>query len=232
METDKVAVFLLGGQWCWPSITDTHYRSCILFHPSMEGLIISFDGQEIQLTIAMMIRSLWGEGPKVGWSSLLMGRFKTPKHAFVLWLAILGRLSTMDKPWLSHINSSYVLYSDGANDTHDHLFFRCTYSRGCLTVIRHTLQFDWANRVWATDVVWAARRWRGKHYVSTAYRTLLASCVNHIWLERNIRRFDGVHRDTRTVGALMVQDVHQRIFSVKLPTAIRICAFYRLWRIP
>ena len=161
-----------------------------------------------------------------------MGRFKTPRHAFVLWLAILGRLSTMNKLWLAHINSSCVHCSDGADETHDHLFFHCTYSRGCLRVIRRTLRFDWPNRAWATDVLWAARRWRGKHYVSTAYRALLASCVYHIWRERNIRRFDGVHRDTRTVGALMVRDVQQRILSVELPTAISTCALYRLWRIP
>ncbi|KAL2246164.1 UNVERIFIED_CONTAM: hypothetical protein Sindi_2884600, partial [Sesamum indicum] len=70
-----------------------------------------------------------GEGPKVGWSSLLLGRFKIPRHAFVLWLTIIGRLSTIDKLWLPHLTSSCVLYSDGANETHDHQFFRYTYSR-------------------------------------------------------------------------------------------------------
>ena len=143
-----------------------------------------------------MIRSLRGEGPKVGWSSLLMGRFKTPRHNFVLWLAILGRLSTMNKLWLAHINSSCVLCSDGADETHDHLFFAILIQGGCLMVIRRTLRFDWPNRVWIVDVLWAASIWRGKHYVSTAYRALLASCVYHIWHERNIRRFDGVRRDT------------------------------------
>ncbi|KAL2242906.1 UNVERIFIED_CONTAM: hypothetical protein Sindi_0408600 [Sesamum indicum] len=161
-----------------------------------------------------------------------MGHFKTPTHTFVLWLAILGKFSTMDKPWLTYINSSCVFCSDGADETHDHLFFRCTYLRGCLKVIRRTLRFDWPNRAWATDVLWAARRWRDKHYVSTAYRALLASCVYHIWRERNIRRFDGVHRDTCTVGALMVRDVQQRILSIELPTAISTCAFYRLCQIP
>ncbi|KAL2248470.1 UNVERIFIED_CONTAM: hypothetical protein Sindi_2699300 [Sesamum indicum] len=155
------------------SLALTPYSSCSLFHPSMEGAdLILWRSRDTQLTVAMMIHSLQGEGPKVGWSSLLMGRFKTPRHTFVLWLAILGRLSTMDKSWLAHINSSCLLCSNGADETHDHLFFCCTYSRGCLTVIRSTLRFDWPNRAWATDVLWAARRWRGKHYVSMAYRAL------------------------------------------------------------
>ncbi|KAL0455542.1 UNVERIFIED_CONTAM: hypothetical protein Slati_0893400 [Sesamum latifolium] len=42
-------------------------------------------------------------GPKVEWSSLLVGSLKIPRHRFILWLAILGRLSTLDKPWLQYL---------------------------------------------------------------------------------------------------------------------------------
>ncbi|KAL0440718.1 UNVERIFIED_CONTAM: Retrovirus-related Pol polyprotein from type-2 retrotransposable element R2DM [Sesamum radiatum] len=52
-------------------------------------------------------------GPKVGWSSLLLGPFKIPKNCFILWLAILGRLSTLDKPWLQHVGGNCILCSDG-----------------------------------------------------------------------------------------------------------------------
>ncbi|KAL0362089.1 UNVERIFIED_CONTAM: Retrovirus-related Pol polyprotein from type-2 retrotransposable element R2DM [Sesamum calycinum] len=33
---------------------------------------------------------------------LLRGKYKIPRHRFILWLAILEKLSTMDKPWSSH----------------------------------------------------------------------------------------------------------------------------------
>ncbi|KAL0405897.1 UNVERIFIED_CONTAM: hypothetical protein Slati_3903600 [Sesamum latifolium] len=48
-------------------------------------------------------------GPKVGWSSLLVGAFKIPRHRFILWVAVLGRLSTLDKPWLQHLGTDCVL---------------------------------------------------------------------------------------------------------------------------
>ncbi|KAL0302152.1 UNVERIFIED_CONTAM: hypothetical protein Scaly_3040900 [Sesamum calycinum] len=35
----------------------------------------------------------------VEWASLFHGPFHTPRHKFILWLAILERLSTLDKPW-------------------------------------------------------------------------------------------------------------------------------------
>ncbi|KAL0344289.1 UNVERIFIED_CONTAM: hypothetical protein Sangu_1316300 [Sesamum angustifolium] len=37
--------------------------------------------------------------PHVFWHGLLQGKFKIPRHGFILWLAILEKLSTMDKPW-------------------------------------------------------------------------------------------------------------------------------------
>ncbi|KAL0288895.1 UNVERIFIED_CONTAM: hypothetical protein Sradi_7086000 [Sesamum radiatum] len=67
-------------------------------------------------------------GPKVFWSSLMMGPFKIPKNCFILWLAIMGRLSTLDKPWLHHIGGFCILCPDGVPETHDHLLFSCSFS--------------------------------------------------------------------------------------------------------
>ncbi|KAL0445492.1 UNVERIFIED_CONTAM: hypothetical protein Slati_1677100 [Sesamum latifolium] len=70
-------------------------------------------------------------GPKVDWSSLLVGTFKIPRHRFILWLAILGRLSTLDKPWLHHLGTNCVLCRADTPETHDHLFFTCSFASKC-----------------------------------------------------------------------------------------------------
>ncbi|KAL0294268.1 UNVERIFIED_CONTAM: hypothetical protein Sradi_6895700 [Sesamum radiatum] len=75
-------------------------------------------------------------GPKVGWSSLLRGTFKIPRQRFILWLAILGRLSTMDKPWLQHLGTTCVLCQEDMQESHEHLFFLCPYATMCLRAIR------------------------------------------------------------------------------------------------
>ncbi|KAK4388320.1 hypothetical protein Sango_2438600 [Sesamum angolense] len=67
-------------------------------------------------------------GLKVFWSSMLLGPFKIPKNCFILWLAIMGGLSTLDKPWLHHIGGYCILCPDGVPETHDHLFFSCSFS--------------------------------------------------------------------------------------------------------
>ncbi|KAK4393106.1 hypothetical protein Sango_1781400 [Sesamum angolense] len=53
---------------------------------------------------------------------------KIPRYSFVLWMAILDKLSTMDKPWLSHLGGVCVLCGREM-ETHEHLFFRCNFSR-------------------------------------------------------------------------------------------------------
>ncbi|KAL2248009.1 UNVERIFIED_CONTAM: hypothetical protein Sindi_2653200 [Sesamum indicum] len=170
-------------------------------------------------------------GPKVGWASLLSGSLKIPRHLFILWLAILGKLATTDKSWLAHLGPC-ILCNEGATETHGHLFFQCRFSRKCLTAIRRMVRYSWPNRDWIMDIEWASQKWRGKHIVNISYRALLASCVYHIWRERNLRRFEHTERTPSTMALLIVEDIKQRILSISLPRSVSTRALYRLWRIP
>ncbi|KAK4384692.1 hypothetical protein Sango_3035300 [Sesamum angolense] len=69
-------------------------------------------------------------------------------------------------------------------ETHEHLFFRCSYSRRCIRDLKATVRFSWPNRAWRVDITWATKRWKGRHVVQAAYRALLSAIVYHIW--RNV----------------------------------------------
>ena len=144
---------------------------------------------------------------------------------------MIGQLATTDKPWLTHLGPC-ILCSEGAIETHGHLFFQCRFSRQCLVAIRRMVRFYWPNRDWQTDVEWASLRWRGKHIVNMSYRALLAAFVYHIWRERNLRRFEHTERTATTMALLIVEDIRQRILSITLPTSVSTRALFRLWRIP
>ena len=128
--------------------------------------------------------------------------------------------------------SSPILCDDDTVETHTHLFFRCRFSRRCLTAIRQQIRFAWPNREWARDVEWASRKWRGKHIVNVAYRALLGACIYHIWRERNLRRFEQTHRPAHVLALCILDDIRQRILSINLSWSISTYALYRLWRIP
>ncbi|KAL2253052.1 UNVERIFIED_CONTAM: LINE-1 retrotransposable element ORF2 protein [Sesamum indicum] len=232
-ESTKLSYVISEGEWHWPPITDFECLEITHTLPQICGgadrVVWRFD--KGQPTTQALYKLIGPPGPKVGWSSLLSGSLKIPRHAFILWLAILGKLPTTDKPWLSHLGAC-ILCDDGSTETHSHLFFQCRFSRQCLTEIRRRIRFQWPNRNWEIDIEWATKKWRGKHIVNIAYRSLLAACVYHIWRERNLRRFEHTERTANTIGMMIINDVRQRILSINTALSVSTRALYRLWRIP
>ncbi|KAL0289802.1 UNVERIFIED_CONTAM: hypothetical protein Sradi_7065000 [Sesamum radiatum] len=171
-------------------------------------------------------------GPKVGWSSLLVGTFKITRHRFILWLAILGRLSTFDRPWLQHLGTKCVLCTDDLPETHEHLFFTCSFATACIQTIRRDIYFPWPVRDWPSAIQWAARRWRGKHVVNASFRALLASIVYHLWHERNRRIFQHTSRTADSIARIVVSDIRELIICKQLPRTISSRGLYRLRQIP
>ena len=82
------------------------------------------------------------------------------------------------------------------------------------------------------DVMIAARKWRGKHVVNTAYRNLLASLVYPIWQESNRRKFQQLNRDPSALAIIILDKIRLRTLSAELPNKISTVALCRLWQIP
>ncbi|KAL2235686.1 UNVERIFIED_CONTAM: putative ribonuclease H protein, partial [Sesamum indicum] len=232
-ESTKLSSVIYEGHWHWPLITDMEYVEITHVLPRIHGGTdrIIWKDSSGKPTTQEFYRAMIPAGPKVGWISLLSRSLKIPRHLFILWLAILEKLATTDKPWLSHLGCC-MLCNEDMVESHNHLFFHCRFSRRCLNSIRRIVRFQWPNRDWVRDVEWGARKWRGKHIINISYRCLLGSCVYHIWRDRNLRRFEHEERPPSVVTNLIVEDVQQCILSIRLPSSISTCALYRLWRIP
>ncbi|KAL0402156.1 UNVERIFIED_CONTAM: hypothetical protein Slati_4245500 [Sesamum latifolium] len=173
-----------------------------------------------------------GTGPKVGWSSLLVGTFKVPRYRFILWLAILGRSSTLDKPWVHQLGTACVLCQDALPESHEHLFFTCSFATECLHTIRREVFFHWPYYHWPAVIHWASVRWRGKHVVNASFRALLALLVYHLWQERNRRIFQHITRSPVDIARTVVSDIRDLIICKHLPRSVSTRGLYRLWRIP
>ncbi|KAL2226444.1 UNVERIFIED_CONTAM: hypothetical protein Sindi_2003100 [Sesamum indicum] len=95
-ESAKLSLVISAGEWQWPTITDfecleiTHNLPLIL---GGEDRVV-WRCDEGQPTTQALYRLFTHPEPKVGWSSLLLGSLKIPRHSFILWLAILGKLLT------------------------------------------------------------------------------------------------------------------------------------------
>ncbi|KAL0295057.1 UNVERIFIED_CONTAM: hypothetical protein Sradi_6855500 [Sesamum radiatum] len=220
------------GHWCWPSASDFDIQrimeelppifyqqtDCILWKPG------KFNTQSV-------LKFLQPSSPRVGWYQLMGGKFGLPRHEFILWLAILERLSTLDRIWpLPTINS--VLCGGQQRETHDHLFFHCSYTRCCLDILKCRTRFCWPNRSWQVDILWAARRWRGRHFLNQASCALLASLVYNIWRERNSRIFQNSGASAESVAFRALEEVRQKIISAHLKPSLQRLVLFRIWQIP
>lgn len=113
-----------------------------------------------------------------------------PRHSFILWVIVQRRLLTLDRlqtciPLVSEV--SCVLCEERL-ETHDHLFFECSYSWRllhlctswmALTAVPHKLQ-QWHH--------WLAHVTRRKLWKYGAWSAMFAVLIYHIWEERNGRK--------------------------------------------
>ncbi|KAL0292672.1 UNVERIFIED_CONTAM: putative ribonuclease H protein [Sesamum angustifolium] len=207
----KLSAVIVDGDWSWPPITDMECIEILHLLPNIHNGndSILWRGGEFTTTVAYGIFRT--PGPIVGWYPLLSGPCKIPRFSFVLWLAILGKLSTMDKPWLSHLGG---LLSE-------------VYPR-----LEEAVRFTWPNRAWGEDITWASTRWKGRHIVQAAYRALLSAIVYHIWRERNQRVFQHSERPSTTIARIAAEEIRQKILSLDLSDSVSTRGLYRLWRIP
>ncbi|KAL0292186.1 UNVERIFIED_CONTAM: hypothetical protein Sradi_6999100 [Sesamum radiatum] len=211
--TAPLCMVILEESWNWPSVTNMESIDITHELPTIHGGPdrILWTGPQGSFSAAAAYTVFCPPGPTVGWSSLLGGTFKIPRHRFILWLAILGRLSTMDKPWLQHLGPTCVLCQEDVMESHEHLFFMCSYATRCILAIRRVVSFHWPYSSWPTVIRWASVRWRGKHVVCASYRALLASLVYHLWRERNLRIFQHTTRTAEDIARTVVSDIRDLI---------------------
>ncbi|KAL0455344.1 UNVERIFIED_CONTAM: Transposon TX1 uncharacterized protein [Sesamum latifolium] len=107
----KLSMVINNGEWGWPPITDMECIEIIHNLPDLHNGndSITWRSNGDDFTTSAVYDVFHHPGPKVGWSSLLLGTFKIPRHHFILWLAVLEKLSTFDKPWLQHLGNDCVL---------------------------------------------------------------------------------------------------------------------------
>ncbi|KAL0312999.1 UNVERIFIED_CONTAM: hypothetical protein Sradi_5699200 [Sesamum radiatum] len=169
-----------------------------------------------------VLHFLYPPSSPVIWHRLLGGKFGIPRHNFILWLAFLERLSTLDRISSSSMGQQCVLCGGQQVETHQHLFFRCSFTKRCLEILKRNVRFSWLNMGWQTDITWASRRWRGRHVLNEASRALLASIVYHVWSERNSRIFSDTASSAETVACRALEELRRVVvMEVEPPSVVR-----------
>ncbi|KAL0455382.1 UNVERIFIED_CONTAM: hypothetical protein Slati_0877400 [Sesamum latifolium] len=196
----KVSVVIDEDGRNWPLITDIEHMEIVEQLPQLgnsDTIGWTSAGRVFSITEAYSL--FQPPDPTVCWHGLLRGPFRIPRNCFILWLAILERLSTLNRAWWTGPDLEREI------ESHAHLFFQCEYSRVCLRILEAEVRFRVPWFGWQHTIVWSSRRWRGKHPWNATSRALFASVVYHIWMERNKRRFGNVFTNPEHTARLCIE---------------------------
>lgn len=122
------------------------------------------------------------------WERVVWEQWSLPRYAFILWLAVLGKLKTKDR--LTYTDTTCVLCSQD-EESHAHLFFSCRWTSLLWAKVR-----SWLNNNRRMSTLHSAIRGlnTGKKDLNSRMRRVsLGIVVYLIWQERNKRVFEMSH---------------------------------------
>jgi len=135
----------------------------------------------------------------------------SPKWIFAMYLAINRRLYTRDrlKKW-GITNDILCLLCKEANETHQHLFFNCIFSRRLWQKLLNWLLINKVSNGWTEELTWVVEHALSKTVQAEIYKMTLVSTIYYIWQERNYRIFQNKERNTEMITRVIIQSIHCR----------------------
>jgi len=182
------------------------------------------------------IHSLWNHTrthyPLVNWSHIVWFPSHIPKCSLISWLAIQNRLSTEDRLVLFGIkDSSYCSFCSGV-ENHDHLFFGCHYTKQVWDLVSLKSQLTWQPQS-LSNLVHLLSHTRGRKLKATLTKLTFTVTIYHIWIERNMRKFQNIQHTIPSLVLKICTDIRCRLLSMsKIPAGLHSKDLLALWNIP
>lgn len=214
-----VSHIIHNSSWAFP-VTQTIElneirRNLPPFIPSRLG-----EGDQVRWTLTptgkFSISSLWDKlrnpFPRVVWYKLVWFSGHIPKCSFITWLAIQNRLSTMDRLMLFGLTRSPQCSLCQGSESHDHLFFNCPFSQQVWNTILSKIHVSWHSRTWAEWISFFSNI-KGKSFQTIITKLIFTVTVYQVWIERNMRKFQGKSCTLEVVAHKIYSMVRSRLLS-------------------
>jgi len=157
--------------------------------------------------------ALMGYRPKMGTAELIWTSMALPKHRFMVWLAVQGRLLTQERKVRMNIPVEDVaccMCDEQVMETTVHLFEECKWTLAVWHEInqwtRTTMQINGITRM--LDKI------KVKHWVQFKKEIMAAICgavLYHTWRARNWKKFKGRNVHTEEVVLQIKKEVIGRL---------------------
>ncbi|XP_020699622.1 uncharacterized protein LOC110111904 [Dendrobium catenatum] len=191
-EKKFVNCYTNSSGWALPSSTPLALRFELSGINFAEQPATAWDGS-VSPTFATFYLSYFKHLVEVNWHSFLWHKRYSLRYSAYAWMAVLGKLKTVDQLRLRGIDIPAVCYfCDSGNECHSHLFFGCDYS---FTVIC-TLLPELGAFLMRPNLMQTYDYFGSSSHLPNWEKYLCFLVINctiyFVWRERNTRRFDNV----------------------------------------
>lgn len=134
----------------------------------------------------------------------------------IVWIAILGRLTTGDRLALFGLTPNPVCPLCGANgEDHDQLFFQFPFSSKVWSAVLTKCNAIWQSTNWLGLVEVVARDCLGKSLATIIRRLGFCCTVYQIWMERNSRIFSNERKPEEVILQSIIGMVRYRALALQ-----------------
>ncbi|KAH0723423.1 hypothetical protein KY289_006467 [Solanum tuberosum] len=154
-----------------------------------------------------------GHRPQMRITDLVWNAVAIPKHRFMVWLAIQGRLLTQERKQKLHIqvdDSDCCLCEEKVMETNVHLFETCKWIKVVWQGIAQWTGIAMTNN----GIKQVLERTKRKHWKQFQKETFAAICgaiLYHTWRARNWKKFKGKHVHTEEAVAQIKKEIIERV---------------------
>ncbi|XP_022042320.1 uncharacterized protein LOC110944986 [Helianthus annuus] len=240
---NRVADVYADGSWLWPtawrdSFPVLNQIDHVQLDPLKVDRLLWKDGSDInEFSSSGVWHSLRHREPEVDWGSIVWFGQCIPRHAFMMWLIMKGKLLTQDKilQWdlsrRKNMNMMCCLLCYQNVDSHPHLFFECKYSTQVWRKVRDRVGMSSIAPRWTDIVQWLCNRDHQRRVDTYVAKLLVAAAAYSIWQERNARLFKNQLRSPETVSDVIMNTVRYKLMGAKLKNTVRVRNLLREWEI-
>ncbi|GJS14913.1 reverse transcriptase domain-containing protein [Tanacetum coccineum] len=210
------------NRWKWPEEWVSKYDLLqripvpILKDIQDKALWVTNKGDMVQFSTNQVWKDIRNDGVKVKRDKLIWFSQCIPRHTFILWLAIKGKLITQDKilKWYPQ-KVVECPYCKTRPDSHEHLFFQCKTVADIWTSVKRKARIN-TNAINWEEIIKDMSNYKSQNNVWNIIRKLcLGATVYYVWQERNGRLFKNECRDSKVIERLIFDDVRSRLMSLR-----------------
>ncbi|XP_023753688.1 uncharacterized protein LOC128134196 [Lactuca sativa] len=165
-------------------------------------------------------KQVWSDlnnfGDIVPWFDIVWYNNCIPRNSFILWMAVLNRLKTQDRVRGWEMAGKLLCpFCEIVPDLHNHLFFNCDYTSRiwryfCIKVGLNLKMVEWNDLILMLN-----RMLKLKTGENLIIKCMIASCVCHIWRERNSRLFGSRRTSAEGVIASIENEIRLKLMGLR-----------------